>query len=65
MAEEKKKIKKKKTSKVWENYDAKGELKRKNSSCPKCGAGVLMAKHKDRVTCGKCGYTEFISVKKV
>jgi small subunit ribosomal protein S27Ae len=66
MADEEKKevIKKKKTSKVWEVYEAKGELKRKNSSCPKCGDGVFMAKHKDRVTCGKCGYTEFISQKK-
>ena len=44
-------------------YDASGELKRKNKSCPKCGAGVFMAQHKDRVTCGKCGYTEFSSKK--
>ena len=27
--------------------------------CPKCGAGVFLAKHKDRVSCGRCGYTEF------
>jgi ubiquitin-small subunit ribosomal protein S27Ae len=27
--------------------------------CPKCGPGVFMATHKDRVSCGKCGYTEF------
>ena len=27
--------------------------------CPKCGPGVFMATHKDRVACGKCGYTEF------
>ncbi|GAB6284478.1 MAG: hypothetical protein STSR0009_06780 [Methanoregula sp.] len=27
--------------------------------CPRCGPGVMMADHKDRVTCGKCGYTEF------
>ena len=64
MAEEKKvKIKKKKTSKVWDNYEAKGELKRKNQSCPKCGAGVFMGNHKGRVACGKCGYTEFTSSK--
>jgi len=25
--------------------------------CPKCGS--RMAEHKDRHTCGKCGYTEF------
>ncbi len=27
--------------------------------CPRCGAGVFLAEHKDRVACGKCGYTEF------
>jgi small subunit ribosomal protein S27Ae len=27
--------------------------------CPRCGAGVVMAEHKDRVACGRCGYTEF------
>jgi len=28
-------------------------------TCPKCGPGIFMATHKDRVSCGKCGYTEF------
>jgi small subunit ribosomal protein S27Ae len=27
--------------------------------CPRCGSGVIMAEHKDRSACGKCGYTEF------
>lgn len=41
------------------NYEAKGgTLKALNGSCPKCGPGFLMANHKDRKTCGKCGYTE-------
>ena len=31
--------------------------------CPRCGPGVLLAQHKNRVTCGKCGYSE-ISQKK-
>lgn len=26
--------------------------------CPKCGAGVKLAEHKDRRSCGKCGYFE-------
>ncbi len=26
--------------------------------CPRCGPGVVLAAHKDRVTCGKCGYSE-------
>lgn len=27
-------------------------------SCPKCGAGVRLAEHADRRSCGKCGYFE-------
>lgn len=30
----------------------------KGKSCPKCGAGVKLAKHKNRLACGKCGYYE-------
>ncbi len=26
--------------------------------CPKCGPGVRLAEHKDRRSCGKCGYFE-------
>lgn len=41
-------------------YEVSGDsIKRKNASCPKCGPGVFMAKHKNRAACGKCGYTEF------
>ncbi len=36
-------------------YDAG---KAKNKTCPKCGPGTFMAEHKDRRTCGKCGYME-------
>ena len=35
------------------------KLERKRRNCPKCGDGVFLAEHKDRVSCGKCGYTEF------
>lgn len=27
-------------------------------NCPKCGPGVHLAEHKDRRSCGKCGYFE-------
>ncbi len=27
--------------------------------CPRCGAGVVLAEHEDRASCGRCGYTEF------
>ncbi len=47
------------SSKKASCYEVSGDsLKRKNKSCPKCGPGVFMASHKDRVTCGKCGYME-------
>lgn len=36
-----------------------GKVTRKRTECPKCGPGVFMAEHADRVSCGKCGYTEF------
>ena len=26
--------------------------------CPKCGPGVRLAEHKERRSCGKCGYFE-------
>ena len=56
----KKPKKDKPTSKKYQMYEASGsELKRKNKFCPKCGTGVFLAQHKDRLTCGKCSYTEF------
>ncbi len=34
-------------------------ITRERANCPKCGAGVFLARHGDRVSCGRCGYTEF------
>jgi small subunit ribosomal protein S27Ae len=34
-------------------------IERLRKECPKCGPGVYMAVHADRVSCGNCGYTEF------
>ncbi len=31
---------------------------KKGRYCPKCGAGVRLAEHKNRFSCGKCGYFE-------
>ena len=36
-----------------------GKVTRTRKHCPKCGPGVFMAEHENRVSCGKCGYTEF------
>jgi len=41
-----------------------GKIVRLRRHCPRCGEGVFMAEHKDRVSCGKCGYTEFKTTKK-
>lgn len=41
-----------------------GKAVSKNKTCPKCGPGVFLAEHKDRYTCGKCGYTAFKSKNK-
>ncbi|RZN60827.1 30S ribosomal protein S27ae [Methanonatronarchaeum sp. AMET6-2] len=42
---------------IYEVKDDKIERNREN--CPRCGKGVFMADHGDRLACGKCGYTEF------
>jgi len=34
-------------------------ISRQRRHCPKCGDGVFLAEHKNRTSCGKCGYTEF------
>src|SRR5207247_970797 len=34
-------------------------ISRERANCPKCGPGVFLAKHADRMSCGRCGYTEF------
>ncbi|OIO27436.1 30S ribosomal protein S27ae [Candidatus Micrarchaeota archaeon CG_4_10_14_0_2_um_filter_60_11] len=42
--------------------EKKKELKtkpyKKKKVCPKCGHGTSLADHKNRFSCGKCGYTE-------
>ncbi len=51
--------KKKKSNQMSSIYELGGDsLKRKNKSCPKCGPGVFMGSHKDRWSCGKCGFME-------
>ncbi|MBD3261194.1 MAG: 30S ribosomal protein S27ae [Candidatus Altiarchaeales archaeon] len=42
----------------WELYESGDKLTRKRKNCPKCGDGVFLAEHKDRLSCGFCGYTE-------
>ena len=56
---EKKTVKKKRTSQKWKLFKVEGgKLSRVNKQCPKCGKGVFLASHNDRLTCGTCGYME-------
>ena len=48
----------KSTSKYAKYEIVGGKLQRKGRTCPKCGPAVFMGEHKDRFTCGKCGYME-------
>jgi len=59
----KRKKSQKKPVKVWKIYNTSGKLERKNKFCPKCGKGFFMARHKGRMVCGHCFYTEFESGK--
>ncbi len=45
---------------VWKLYRVSGEsVERLKKECPRCGRGYFMAEHKDRLSCGNCGYTTF------
>lgn len=40
-------------------YTVAGDtLTRTHKSCPKCGAGIFLAEHANRLSCGRCGYSE-------
>lgn len=64
---EPKKVKKERTAKkkkfspkVWKFYKIEGEtLQKLKKDCQRCGKGVFLAEHKDRFTCGTCGFTQF------
>jgi len=59
MAEKKKaEEKKKRIYRIHKAYKIEGDkLIRKGGFCPKC-EGSLLAVHKDRKSCGRCGYME-------
>lgn len=68
MASKKGKDKKGKTTKgkkhppqLYKAYDVKDGVKRNHQFCPKCGPGIFLAEHKNRKSCGKCNYTEFMT----
>jgi small subunit ribosomal protein S27Ae len=57
---EKKAEKKKEEKGVNALYKIEGEkVTRLRPTCERCGSGYFMAKHKDRYTCGHCGFTRY------
>lgn len=57
------KPKNKKPSKVSTKYKVEDKKVIRDKTCPRCGIGYFLAKHKDRLYCGKCHYTEFVKSK--
>ncbi len=59
--EKAKKEKKKKQEKgVHAMYKIEGDkVSRTRPTCERCGPGYFMADHKDRYTCGHCGFTRY------
>ncbi len=53
-----KKAKNKVPSKRWKKYKVSGDKIERQPSCPKCGPGIFLAQHKDRMYCGRCHYVE-------
>ena len=46
-------------------YNLSGDkIERKNRTCPKCGPGMFLGKHQNRLVCGQCKYVEFLSKEK-
>jgi len=54
------KKKERKESPIYKFFPVKQDrVERLRKECPRCGRGVYLGEHKDRLTCGKCGYTSF------
>lgn len=50
-----------KSPQIWKFYKVEGDkLVRLRKECPRCGRGTFLAHHKERLHCGKCGYSEFL-----
>jgi len=60
----KKKVKNKIASKKYSKYKISGDKIERQPTCPRCGPGTFLAQHKNRQTCGTCGYTVFSEKKK-
>lgn len=59
-SQEQKTGRKKGSPKIWQYYRVKdGSVTKLRRECPRCGRGVFLAEHSDRLSCGKCGWTMF------
>jgi small subunit ribosomal protein S27Ae len=59
-AEKPKEKKKKEEKGVHAMYKIEGEkVSRLRPTCERCGPGYFMGEHKDRYTCGHCGFTRY------
>jgi small subunit ribosomal protein S27Ae len=54
----KRKLKNKVSSKKYKHYKISGDKIERKLTCPRCGAGMFLAQHKDRLYCGNCKYVE-------
>jgi len=62
---EKAEKKKKEEKGVHALYKIEGEkVTRLRPICERCGPGYFMANHRDRYTCGHCGFTRYKQVEK-
>ncbi len=51
---------KKTAGKANTSYKIEGDkISASKQVCPKCGKGYFLAEHKNRLHCGKCGYTKW------
>ena len=52
------------TSKKYSKYKVEGDRLARKLTCPKCGDGIFLAEHPERLYCGKCHYVEIKTKKK-
>lgn len=64
MGEGKKPHKNKPTGKKYSKYKIEGDKVIREKVCPRCGPGTFLAQGNNRLYCGKCHYTEFVTAKK-
>jgi len=57
----KKKHLNKPSSERWKKYKIEGDKVIREKHCPRCGPGIFLMKADNRLYCGKCHYTEFVS----